>query len=273
MDGDAIYSLTTTTGQGMGLAAHEIPPAASFPFPYAENFDSYAEHSRPRYFTDISGTFEAVTEQGPNCLKQAVAEEGLLWNPSIKPYTIVGDMNWTDYAVSSDVFISGGNVAIGGKWGEDPNLGLPRVTDLGVGNAIRLTSYSVDPFDPNFQASVENADSSALSASQNDKWLIGYVFENEGGWDDAAFQAMLNGNHTMAAKNAFVDSEMSINGNSVSNLNILFGTTAPSSAALKDSALDAGKVPAADKSAFIRAASVQYYSKIRNALRDRKSVV
>jgi hypothetical protein len=116
LEAGAIYSITTTTGQGMGATAHEIPAATAFPFPYSDNFDSYAEHATPIYFTDMSGTFEVVHEQGHACLKQVVPQEGLLWNPSIKPFTLIGDVDWTDYAVSSDVFVSAGNISMGGRW-------------------------------------------------------------------------------------------------------------------------------------------------------------
>src|SRR5207244_12805426 len=64
-----IYTLTTTTGQTKGNATP--PPAAPFPLPFKDNFESYAPGSTPKYFCDQAGTFEVFTradDQGP-CLR------------------------------------------------------------------------------------------------------------------------------------------------------------------------------------------------------------
>ena len=49
----SIYSLTTTTGQHKGIS--QPPPSAPFPSPYEDNFDSYAQGTTPRYFSDQGG--------------------------------------------------------------------------------------------------------------------------------------------------------------------------------------------------------------------------
>jgi galactosylceramidase len=57
LDPDAIYSFTSTTGQQKG--SHGVPPEQKpFPFPFAENFESYRPGDTPRYFSDQKGTFE-----------------------------------------------------------------------------------------------------------------------------------------------------------------------------------------------------------------------
>jgi galactosylceramidase len=126
LQGDSIYSLTTTTGQQKGSATHAVPPASSFPFPYTEDFSGYQPGETPRYFTDQKGTFEVATApDGKNCLKQVVPEQGILWfiNSIALPYTVIGNQTWTNYMISADVQLAGGKVNIGGRWSDQSNLG------------------------------------------------------------------------------------------------------------------------------------------------------
>jgi len=118
----SIYSITTTSGQQKGIRS--IPAAKPFPFPYSEKYESYAAGSMPRYHSDQKGTFEvADLPGGGKCLKQIVPAEGLAWASPIKPNTFFGDMNWTNYEVRADVFISAGSVEIGGRWADYSSLG------------------------------------------------------------------------------------------------------------------------------------------------------
>jgi hypothetical protein len=101
----SIYTFTTTTGQMKGAAAP--PPAAAFPLPFKDNFESYAPGSTPRYFCDQAGTFEVCTRtdgQGQS-LRQVSPQTGLRWTSEWQPYTLIGDASWTDYDVSADVLI------------------------------------------------------------------------------------------------------------------------------------------------------------------------
>ncbi|HZU85210.1 MAG TPA: family 16 glycoside hydrolase, partial [Polyangiaceae bacterium] len=111
LEPNAIYSITTTTGQTKG-AAPPPPAAAAFPFPYYENYDHYADFKavgyRPYYHADIAATFELA--QRPDgtgqCLHQVVAQPAQSWAPEPSgPYTIVGDSHWKDYEVSVDTSI------------------------------------------------------------------------------------------------------------------------------------------------------------------------
>ena len=126
LDGNSIYSLTTTSGQRKGQAAHAIPANKPFPFPYCEDFKSYRAGETPRYFTDQKGTFEVCDEPGcGKCLKQIVPQQGIMWEYMrgiIKPYTVIGDQKWTDYALSADVRIEGGDVELGGRYGDQNKL-------------------------------------------------------------------------------------------------------------------------------------------------------
>jgi galactosylceramidase len=123
---DAIYTITTTIGQKKGSYGTP-PPAAPFPFPYKEDFESYKPHETPKYFSDQKGTFETFAyPNGGMCLAQVVPDEGILWygNWLLKPHSLFGDLNWTDYAIESDVLLKGGDVEIGGRYADRDKLGF-----------------------------------------------------------------------------------------------------------------------------------------------------
>lgn len=102
-DPASLYSLTTTTGQGKGDAV--APPAADFPMPYRDNLEKAALHRSPKYLADQDGAFEATTciERPGACLEQVVTQKPIPWGPLPDPFTIAGDVKWTDYRVAADV--------------------------------------------------------------------------------------------------------------------------------------------------------------------------
>lgn len=126
LEADAIYTLTTTTGQQKG--SFGVPPAKKpFPFPYMENFDNYSIGETPKYFSDQKGTFETVkSPKGGVCLAQIVPEQGLLWGDNwlLKPHSLFGDVNWQNYAIETSVLLAGGDVEIGGRYAEREKLGF-----------------------------------------------------------------------------------------------------------------------------------------------------
>ena len=126
LQGDSIYSLTTTAGQRKGEAAHPIPAARPFPLPYHDDFESYRPGDSPRYFSDQKGTFEVWDEPGHGkCLKQIVPQQGIMWEYMrgiVKPYTVIGDQTWSDYSLSADVHLDGGDVELGGRYGDQNKL-------------------------------------------------------------------------------------------------------------------------------------------------------
>ncbi|HVX83720.1 MAG TPA: galactosylceramidase [Phycisphaerae bacterium] len=144
LDPNAIYSLSTTTGQQKG-AFPNIPADKHFPFPYAENFDEYSNPKSlgylPHYTADISGAFEiADRPDGPGkCLHQAVPVRTISWAPDWQPYTILGDDNWKDYTVSADVYLNPGDSAaimgrvnnVGTGYGFIPKGYFLRLSDQG----------------------------------------------------------------------------------------------------------------------------------------------
>ena len=125
LEPDAVYTMTSTTGQRKGT--HGAPPCPrSFPFPFADDFESYRLGDTPRYFSDQKGTFEIVPKPGGGqCLGQIVPAQGLLWFDSalLKPHTVFGDGNWRDAVVEADVLITGGDVEIGGRYAHRDKLG------------------------------------------------------------------------------------------------------------------------------------------------------
>ena len=104
-DPDSLYSLTTTTGQARGTAAP--PPAAPFPFPYREDFESTPLHRNPKYLADQDGAFEVLpcTGRSGKCLEQVITERPIPWGPLPDPWTLAGDETWTDYTINADVRI------------------------------------------------------------------------------------------------------------------------------------------------------------------------
>jgi len=108
-DPGAMYSISTTKGQKKGTFAN-VPVEKPFPFPYFENFDHYSNPKQfgylPHYTADICGVFEIADrpDKKGKCLRQVVDQKVQSWAPEWKPYTVLGDAQWTDYEISSDVF-------------------------------------------------------------------------------------------------------------------------------------------------------------------------
>jgi galactosylceramidase len=116
LDPDSIYSISTTTGQQKG-AFDNIPAEKSFPFPYYETFDEYAQPGQygylPRYTADISSVFEIADrpDKTGKCLRAVLDKKPQSWAPEWLAYTIIGDRDWTDYEVSADINLDNGGSA------------------------------------------------------------------------------------------------------------------------------------------------------------------
>ncbi len=123
-----IYSLTTLDSPINGVK--KIPPDKPFPFPYADDFEKAALAHPGRYFADVEGGFEIVP--GPDgCgrnLRQMVDVEPGRWEYDfayrpVCPLTIIGDKDWTDYAVEADVLLEkDGWAGINARLAEDPKV-------------------------------------------------------------------------------------------------------------------------------------------------------
>jgi hypothetical protein len=146
-----MVTVTTTTGQARGDA---VPPAAApFNLPYADDFKSYLPGRLAKYFSDMYGAFETAPCDGGRsgiCLSQLAPREPIAWKRTDgRPFTILGNLDWTDYTVSTDVLFEqpGSADLIGrltGMSGSDiPNSYVLRVADTG-GWSLRRTSTAQD---------------------------------------------------------------------------------------------------------------------------------
>jgi galactosylceramidase len=141
---DAIYSLSTTRGQQKGTFA-EVPAEKPFPLPYFETFDHYLVPKQfgylPHYTADICGVFEIADrpDKAGKCLRQVVDHKVQSWAPEWKPYTVLGDGQWTNYEISADVFFDSGGWAgvmarviyTGNGWDGNPNGYYARLNSNG----------------------------------------------------------------------------------------------------------------------------------------------
>ena len=133
---DAVYSLSTTTGQQRG-SFDGIPASKPFPIPYSDDFDHYRHPAEwgylPHYTADLIGCFELVErpDHKGQCIRQTVGDHTLSWAPEWHHYTILGDSAWTDYEVSADVWLTPGDEA--GVMG--------RLCDVGSGYGIWAKGY------------------------------------------------------------------------------------------------------------------------------------
>ncbi|AGL16786.1 ricin-type beta-trefoil lectin domain protein [Actinoplanes sp. N902-109] len=102
-----VYSVTTTTGQGKGTAAS--PAQGSLALPYADDFDSYASGREAKYLMDHQGSFEVVGCAGGRsgqCVRQMSEQTPIYWTSGhAEPFSLLGDLGWRNYTVSSDVLL------------------------------------------------------------------------------------------------------------------------------------------------------------------------
>lgn len=113
---DALYTLSTTTGQAKGAAV--APAARPFPFPYQDDFETTPIGGTPKYLADQDGAFEArpCASRKGRCLTQVITTRPISWGISPNPFTYLGDAKWADYTVAVDAMLPGeGEVALVGR--------------------------------------------------------------------------------------------------------------------------------------------------------------
>lgn len=153
------------------------------------------------------------------------------------------------------------------KWTRPKNITFPYISVLQDPSSLKRILWTYDVFDPGAEAKIEQAISAKLDQAKNDPWLIGYVYDNEAGWNAEVVSTVLKYTSTSPAKSAFVDFLAPRYNNNLAAVNQLLGTSAPSFAALKDTAIEIAKVPSADVSDYIRLASRTYFTTITNIIR------
>ncbi len=119
-ENEALYTLSTTTGQQKGDDQLTPPESAHFPLPYAAPFDTPVEHALPKYFIDQAGVFETVhrPDGRGGCLRQVVPRLGIEWrhHKNFEPFTVMGDERWRDYAVEVETLLDGpGHASVIGR--------------------------------------------------------------------------------------------------------------------------------------------------------------
>jgi len=115
VDPNSVYSLTTTTGQGKGIA--QPPAPGPFPNPYIDNFESTELQRAPRFLSDQNGAFEVrpCLQREGRCLEQLIVDKPTPWGPQPDPFTLAGDTGWSDYQLACDVLMVNGPVTLIGR--------------------------------------------------------------------------------------------------------------------------------------------------------------
>jgi hypothetical protein len=120
-----VYTLTTTTGQGKGTAAS--PGQGTLSLPYSDSFDSDTVGQQPRYLSQMQGAFEVGPCAGGRsgrCVQQQAATKPIEWDGDSNPYTIGGNLSWSNYTVSADALIAqAGSVQLIGRAGTQHAFG------------------------------------------------------------------------------------------------------------------------------------------------------
>jgi len=126
-----LYSITTNTGQSKGsspAAVCQPDMECSLHLPYLDSFEEYNIGQEARLFADVNGAFEIAPCGGGRtgqCLRQMAAVQPYFWwvTPALRkasnPYTLTGDVTWTDYRVSADILLEqSGAVQLLGRVGD-----------------------------------------------------------------------------------------------------------------------------------------------------------
>lgn len=152
------------------------------------------------------------------------------------------------------------------KWTKPNHVTFPYIYVLQDPAGLKRIQWTYDVFDPQSESIIENALIPQLQNAKNDKWLIGYTYDNEAGWTTDIVKEVLTYNSTSPAKNAFVDFLAPRYNNDITAVNQLLGTSSESFAALKNASINIAKVPAVDVSEYIKLASRTYFSTIKNII-------
>jgi hypothetical protein len=144
-----VYTVTTTTGQGAGTATS--PQRSQLTLPYSDSFAGYSTGQEAKYFASMNGAFEAAPCAGGRtgqCLRQMAETQPILWYQpnlsNLQPYTLMGELGWSNYTVSSDVLLEkSGSAEVLGRVGSQGknNGGLNayhlRLSDTGAWSLLK----------------------------------------------------------------------------------------------------------------------------------------
>ena len=135
---NSLVTITSLTKLGHKGAHPEPPAAASFPIPYAEDFNSYPHEGTnvARYFSDMSGGFEVIDDPTSastgGVLRQATPSTPIGWyglTADTLPYTQIGSFDWANYTAAASVHLPPASTAalgwVGAHLGGNPECDGP----------------------------------------------------------------------------------------------------------------------------------------------------
>ncbi|MCQ6563963.1 hypothetical protein [Paenibacillus mendelii] len=132
---------------------------------------------------------------------------------------------------------------------------------------LKRIQWTYDVFDPQAPSIIEQALAPRLKEKKNDRWLIGYTYDNEAGWNADIVKTVLTYGSDSAAKDAFVDHIAAKYNNDIAAVNEVLGTSAESFDALKDTSINIANVPAEEVSDYIRLASRTHFSTVKGIIK------
>jgi hypothetical protein len=101
--------------------------SGSLALPYSDNFDSDPIDQQPRYLAQQQGAFEVESCAGGRsgrCVQQQAPVEPIEWDGNSNPYTIGGNLSWSNYTVSADALMEqAGAVQLLGRVGTQHSFG------------------------------------------------------------------------------------------------------------------------------------------------------
>ncbi|WP_199613849.1 carbohydrate-binding protein [Paenibacillus alkalitolerans] len=153
------------------------------------------------------------------------------------------------------------------KWTKPKNIAFPYIQVLQDPSNLRRIKWTYDVFDPQSRPNIEKSLKTKLQNARHSKWLIGYTYDNEAGWNAEIVKQVLTYSSDSPAKSAFVDFLAPRYNGNLAVVNRILGTHAVTFDALKDTPIDIAKVPAVDISEYIRLASRTYHSMIRDIIK------
>eukprot|EP00730_Choanoeca_flexa_P007258 TRINITY_DN12302_c0_g5_i1.p1 TRINITY_DN12302_c0_g5~~TRINITY_DN12302_c0_g5_i1.p1 ORF type:complete len:844 (+),score=126.15 TRINITY_DN12302_c0_g5_i1:279-2810(+) len=124
-------TLSTTRGQVKGSFA-DTPSSEPFPESYSDDFDSYANESNPKYFSDMCGSFQIAPRANTSAsndnmafqqyVRHSPSVHGSGWGPqdSAYPLSLLGRWNSTAQSVTASFYLS----EVTTEGGGDPLLSL-----------------------------------------------------------------------------------------------------------------------------------------------------
>lgn len=148
-----VYTLTTTSGGGKGTASS--PGQGALRLPYSDTFDGYAVGTFAKYLMDQQGAFEITACGGGRagrCVRQMTAQAPINWARPSAPYTLLGDVSWRNYTVSTDVLLEkAGSAQLIGRAGAQErftpaalNAYYLSVSDTGAWSVLRNNASNGD---------------------------------------------------------------------------------------------------------------------------------